>query len=55
MRYLGCHLSASNGNLAMVETAESIGANTLLSSPGIPGALRQRRKTRQTAPLPLQL
>ena len=28
MRYLGCHLSASNGNLAMVETAESIGANT---------------------------
>ena len=28
MLYLGCHLSASNGNLAMVETAESIGANT---------------------------
>ena len=28
MRYLGCHLSASNGNLAMVKTAESIGANT---------------------------
>ena len=28
MRYLGCHLSASAGNLAMVRTAESIGANT---------------------------
>ena len=28
MRYLGCHLSATNGNLAMVRTAQSIGANT---------------------------
>ena len=28
MRYLGCHLSASGGNLEMVHTAESIGANT---------------------------
>ncbi len=28
MRYLGCHLSASDGNLAMVQTAQSIGANT---------------------------
>ena len=28
MKYLGCHLSASNGNLAMVRTAEAIGANT---------------------------
>ncbi len=28
MLYLGCHLSASAGNLAMVKTAESIGANT---------------------------
>ena len=28
MKYLGCHLSASNGNLAMVRTAEDIGANT---------------------------
>lgn len=28
MRYLGCHLSASNGNLAMVTTAQSIDANT---------------------------
>ena len=28
MRYIGCHLSASGGNLAMVRTAESIGANT---------------------------
>ncbi len=28
MRYIGCHLSASAGNLAMVETARSIGANT---------------------------
>lgn len=28
MRYIGCHLSASGGNLAMVKTAQSIGANT---------------------------
>ena len=28
MGYFGCHLSASGGNLAMVETARSIGANT---------------------------
>lgn len=28
MRYLGCHLSASAGNLAMVKTAQDIGANT---------------------------
>ena len=28
MLYLGCHLSASDGNLAMVNTARSIGANT---------------------------
>ena len=28
MLYLGCHLSASNGNAAMVKTALSIGANT---------------------------
>lgn len=28
MRYIGCHLSASAGNLAMVQTAQAIGANT---------------------------
>ena len=28
MRYIGCHLSASGGNVAMVNTALSIGANT---------------------------
>lgn len=28
MLYLGCHLSASGGNAAMVKTAQSIGANT---------------------------
>ena len=28
MLYLGCHLSASDGNLAMVRRAQSIGANT---------------------------
>ena len=28
MKYIGCHLSASAGYLAMVKTAESIGANT---------------------------
>lgn len=28
MRYIGCHLSASAGNVAMVRTAQQIGANT---------------------------
>ena len=28
MRYIGCHLSASGGNTAMVNTAREIGANT---------------------------
>ena len=28
MLYVGCHLSASGGNMEMVKTAESIGANT---------------------------
>ena len=28
MLYLGCHLSASGGNMAMVKTARDIGANT---------------------------
>ena len=28
MLYVGCHLSASGGNVAMVETARKIGANT---------------------------
>ena len=28
MRYIGCHLSASDGNLGMVRTAQTIGANT---------------------------
>ena len=28
MLYLGCHLSASDGNVAMVHTAQTIGANT---------------------------
>ena len=28
MLYLGCHLSASGGNLAMVQTARELGANT---------------------------
>jgi len=28
MNYIGCHLSASGGNLAMVKTAQEIGANT---------------------------
>ena len=28
MRYIGCHLSATKGNMDMVHTAESIGANT---------------------------
>ena len=28
MRYIGCHLSASDGNVSMVHTAQEIGANT---------------------------
>jgi len=28
MKFIGCHLSASNGNMAMIKTAQSIGANT---------------------------
>ena len=28
MLYLGCHLSAGGGNVAMVKTAQSVGANT---------------------------
>ena len=28
MLFIGCHLSASNGNVAMVRTAQSLGANT---------------------------
>ena len=28
MLYVGCHLSASGGNVAMIETARKIGANT---------------------------
>ncbi len=28
MLYIGCHLSASNGNVAMVRTARELGANT---------------------------
>ena len=28
MRYIGCHLSSSDGNVAMVRTAEAMGANT---------------------------
>ena len=28
MSYFGCHLSNSKGNLAMVNTARAIGANT---------------------------
>ena len=28
MLYLGCHLSATNGNVAMINTAQTLGANT---------------------------
>ena len=28
MLYIGCHLSASDGNLAMVRTAQKLGGNT---------------------------
>ena len=44
MRYLGCHLSASNGNLAMVRTAEAIGANTFAFFTRNPRGSRARKE-----------
>ena len=43
MRYIGCHLSASNGNLAMVRTACSIGANTFAFFTRNPRGSRARK------------
>ena len=44
MLYVGCHLSASNGNLAMVETAKSIGANTFAFFTRNPRGSQARRE-----------
>ena len=44
MPYVGCHLSASAGNLAMVETAVSIGANTFAFFTRNPRGSRARKE-----------
>ena len=44
MLYVGCHLSASAGNLAMVETAVSIGANTFAFFTRNPRGSRARKE-----------
>ena len=44
MLYLGCHLSASDGNLGMVRTAESIGANTFAFFTRNPRGSRARKE-----------
>ena len=44
MLYLGCHLSASGGNMAMVNTAQSIGANTFAFFTRNPRGSRAKRE-----------
>ena len=44
MRYIGCHLSASKGNMDMVRTAESIGANTFAFFTRNPRGSRAKRE-----------
>lgn len=44
MSYFGCHLSASKGYVAMINTARSIDANTFAFLPGIPEAVNPSRK-----------
>jgi len=44
MLYIGCHLSASAGNFAMVETARSIGANTFAFFTRNPRGSQARRE-----------
>jgi len=52
MLYVGCHLSASGGNMEMIRTARSIGANTFAFFTRNPGAARLRNRTLPTAQLP---
>ncbi len=44
MLYVGCHLSASGGNLEMVKTAQSIGANTFAFFTRNPRGSQARRE-----------
>lgn len=43
MFYIGCHLSAAKGFVAMGKTATAIGANTFQFLHAIPAAARQKR------------
>ena len=47
--YLGCHLSASAGYAAMVETASSIGANTFAFFTRNPRGSRAKQENPQDA------
>lgn len=49
MGYFGCHLSASGGNVAMVNTARSIGANTFAFFTRNPRGSRAKKEDPQDA------
>lgn len=53
--YLGCHLSASAGYAAMVETAVSIGANTFAFFTRNPRGSRARQEDAEDARLAMEL
>lgn len=53
--YLGCHLSASAGYAAMVETAASIGANTFAFFTRNPRGSRARQEDAEDARLAMEL
>lgn len=53
--YLGCHLSASAGYAAMVETAASIGANTFAFFNRNPRGSRARQEDAEDARLAMEL
>ena len=52
MGYYGCHLSSTGGNVAMVKTALSIGANTFAFFTRNPRGARQNRKILMMLPPP---
>ena len=54
MGYLGCHLSASRGFAAMVETAEKIGADTFAYFTRNPWGSRARAEDPEDAALAVQ-
>ena len=54
MLYVGCHLSASDGNLEMVKTAMSIGANTFAFFTRNPRG-SQAKKLDMLEPLPQKI